>query len=182
MKLTQISVVRGFVWKYDDDISTDYIAPNVSRFDMLPGGERWTAMGQAAMEGTPKEKGDPSFGKRCKKGDVIVAGQNFGCGSSREEGALTIKAAGAGAVIAESFARLWYRNAVNNGLIAIEINDARQFFQNGDEIIIDLQEGIIRNLSTDIKITVKPFPKFISDMIEKGGLIPSIKSRYMDKG
>ena len=179
--MKRISVVKGFVWKYDDDISTDYIAHNVSRFDMHPWEERWIAMGKAAMEGTPPEKGDPTFGKRCKKGDVIIAGQNFGCGSSREEGALTIKAAGTGAVIAESFARLWYRNAVNNGLIALESENIRQFFQNGDEIIIDIEKGIIKNLSTDTKITVKPFPKFIQDMIEMGGLIPSIKKRYKNK-
>ena len=172
-----MSILSGKAWKFGHDINTDYISPHSGIFDMMPWEERWEAMGKAAMSGTPPELGDPDFAKKMDKGDFIVAGKNFGSGSSREEGALNIKAAGTGAVIAESFARIWYRNAINNGLIALEVEGVSEKVNQGDELEVDVEKGWIINLSTKEKINIKPLPKFIRDMMDKGGLIPSIKER-----
>lgn len=172
-----MSVLRGKAWKFGHDINTDYISPNPGIFDMMPWEERWEAMGKAAMSGTPPELGDPDFAKKMDKGDFIVAGQNFGSGSSREEGALNIKAAGTGAVIAESFARILYRNAINNGLIVLMVEGVSEKVNQGDELEVDIEKGLIINLSTKDTLKIKPIPAFIRDMWDKGGLIPSIRER-----
>lgn len=180
--MIHMSVVRGKVWKYGDDINTDYIAPRTSRFEMLPWEIRWEKMGKAAMEGTPRDKGDPEFGKKCNQGDIIVAGLNFGCGSSREEAAMMLKAAGAGAVVAESFARIWYRNAVNNGLLAVECMGVTKIFQDGDEMQIDITKGELENLNTGAKANFKQFSDFIKNILDNGGLIPSVKKKLKNRG
>jgi len=167
--------LKGKCWKYGNDINTDYIVPDPVRFDMIPFEQRLVEMGKVAMEGTPPELGDPEFAKKLERGDFIVAGQNFGAGSSREEGVLCIKAAGTGAVLAESFARIWYRNAINNGLLALNVKGILKKVRQGDELKIDTERGIIKNLNTGEMIKIKPVPKFIIDILQKGGLIPAVK-------
>jgi len=179
--LSSGGVIRGKVWVYGDDLNTDYIAPRASRFDMLPWEKRWEEMGRAAMEGTPREKGDPDFGKKCGEGDIIVAGLNFGCGSSREEAALMLKAAGAGAVVAESFARIWYRNAVNNGLLAVECRGVAEMFQEGDEMQLDITRGEVKNTGTGATAHFKPIPEFVREMLDEGGLIPRLKKKLEER-
>jgi 3-isopropylmalate/(R)-2-methylmalate dehydratase small subunit len=179
--LSSRDAIIGRVWVYQDDINTDYIAPRASRFDMLPWEKRWEEMGRAAMEGTPREKGNPDFGKKCEKGDIIVAGLNFGCGSSREEAALVLKAAGAGAVVAESFARIWYRNAVNNGLLAVECRGVAEQFQEGDEMQLDVATGKVKNRGTGSTLHFKPIPEFVREMLDEGGLIPHLKKKLKER-
>jgi 3-isopropylmalate/(R)-2-methylmalate dehydratase small subunit len=110
-------------------------------------------------------------------GDILVAEENFGCGSSREHAPIAIKAAGISVVIAKSFARIFYRNAINTGLPIMEAPDAVDGIANGDEVTVDADAGIIINETQGKTYRAQPFPPFIKDIIEKGGLIESIKQR-----
>jgi len=119
---------------------------------------------------------DAEFVRKVQKGDIIVAGYNFGCGSSREHAPIAIKASGVSAVIAKSFARIFYRNALNIGLPILECAECDRISQ-GDEIEIDFDKGIIKNISKNESYNTQPFPPFIKNIIEKGGLLNSIKSK-----
>ena len=119
---------------------------------------------------------DKSFVSRVKSGDIIVAGQNFGCGSSREHAPIAIKASGVSLVIAKSFARIFYRNAINIGLAIVECPEAAAEIGEGDEVEADLDSGIIRDLTTGKEYATAPFPEFVQKIIENGGLIASIAS------
>jgi 3-isopropylmalate/(R)-2-methylmalate dehydratase small subunit len=120
---------------------------------------------------------DRDFSLRIKKGDILLAGENFGCGSSREHAPVAIKACGIGAVVAASFARIFFRNAVNIGLPVIECKEAYLSLEDQDEVLIQLEQGFIKNITTGKEIKFEPYPSFIADIVEKGGLIPYVRTR-----
>jgi 3-isopropylmalate/(R)-2-methylmalate dehydratase small subunit len=120
---------------------------------------------------------DPAFAKAIRPGDYIVAGRNFGCGSSREHAPIAIKAAGAACVVAESFARIFYRNAINIGLPILECPEAAREAASGDELEVDLAAGLVRNLTKGTERAAKPFPPFMRAIIEAGGLLEYHKER-----
>lgn len=157
---------KGKVWKFKDNVNTDEIIP--ARFlNTQDLGE----LGSHCMEGI-----DAGFPRKISKGDIIVAGKNFGCGSSREHAQLAIKGAGLSCVIAESFARIFYRNAINVGLPILELEDTSGI-REGDYLEVDLGKGSVLNLSEDRTFNVQPLPKFIQDIIRAGGLLKWIKKR-----
>ena len=157
--------MNGTVWKFGDDIDTDIILPG--RYLIYTDEER---LSQHCMEGL-----DPNFNEKCKKGDFIVAGKNFGCGSSREHAPIALKGVGVSAVIAESFARIFYRNALNIGLPILECPEAGDEIEQGDEVSVDFDSGVITDNTTGKSYRAEPFPPFIQDIIKKGGLLSSLK-------
>jgi len=123
------------------------------------------------------EDADPNFSKKVKPGDVIVAAKNFGCGSSREHAPIAIKAAGVGCVIAKSYARIFYRNAFNIGLLIFESPEAADGIQDGDEVSVDPGQGLIKNLTRGEEYRATPVPEFMQQIIAAGGLIESVSQR-----
>ena len=157
--------VQGKVFKYSDNVDTDVIIP--ARYLNTPDAKE---LALHCMEDI-----DKTFVQKVEKGDVIVAGWNFGCGSSREHAPLVIKTCGTGCVIAKSFARIFYRNAINIGLPILECKLAAEEIKAGDKIDVDFDTGVINNLSTGKIYQAQPFPEFIQNIIKKGGLLPSLK-------
>jgi 3-isopropylmalate/(R)-2-methylmalate dehydratase small subunit len=159
--------LRGRTWKYGDNVDTDVIIParylNVSDTAELA---------RHCMEDL-----DPRFVEEVQPGDVIVAGENFGCGSSREHAPLAIKGAGVSCVVARSFARIFYRNAINVGLPILESPAAVDGIEAGQQIEIDLQAGQIRNVATGATYQAEPYPPFMMAIIEAGGLVPYTRAR-----
>lgn len=156
---------EGTAIKYGNNVDTDVIIP-----------ARYLAtQSHSELASHCMEDIDKSFVSRVKPGDIMVAGANFGCGSSREHAPIAIKASGISCVIAENFARIFYRNAINIGLAILECPEAARSIGEGDEVSIDFDTGIIKNVTRDEKYQAQPFPAFIKDMIEKGGLMASIK-------
>lgn len=156
--------IKGRAWKFGDDVNTDEIIPAMYLNVTDP-----SELGRHCMEGIYKR-----FAKRISRGDIIVAGKNFGCGSSREHAQWAIKGCGISCVIASSFARLFYRNAINTGLPILECDEAGSIRHN-DNLEIDLTKGGIHNISQDTKYTVTPFPEFMQEIITRGGLLQWIK-------
>ena len=156
---------QGKAFKYPDNVDTDVIIParylNTSNAAELA---------QHCMEDI-----DPSFVGRVSAGDVIVAGWNFGCGSSREHAPLVIKTCGTGCVIAKSFARIFYRNAINIGLPILECEEAAEEITAGDEVRVDFDTGEISDITTGKTYKAQPFPPFIQNIIRCGGLLKSLK-------
>ena len=161
-------ILRGRAWKFGDNIDTDQIFPGA--YLTLTDVEE---MGRHAMEGVP---GREDFAKKVNKGDIIVAGKNFGCGSSREQAPIAIKGSGISAVIAKSFARIFYRNAVNIGLPILECKDADRI-EDGDILEIDLEKGMIKNLSTNKILEATPLTSLEFEIMKAGGLIRYLKRR-----
>jgi len=157
------------VWKFGDDINTDVITPG--RYTVTTDKKR---LGEIAFI-----EYRPEFGKGVKEGDIIVAGNNFGCGSSREHSPVAIKAAGISAVIAKSFARIFFRNAINIGL-PLFISDDADKIDDGDEVDIDFNTGEIRDKTKGITLKVKPLPVFMQKIVEKGGLVEFLRSGGYD--
>ena len=156
---------QGLVFKYPDNVDTDVIIParylNTSVASELA---------KHCMEDI-----DTEFVKQVKPGDVRVAGWNFGCGSSREHAPLVIKTCGTGCVIAKSFARIFYRNAINIGLPILECEEAADAISAGDEVSVDFDTGVITNETTGKTYQAAPFPEFIQNIIKKGGLLASLR-------
>ena len=123
---------------------------------------------------------DTSFVQKVQPGDIMVAGWNFGCGSSREHAPIAIKASGVSCVIAKTFARIFYRNAINIGLAILECEAASNGIDDGDQVEIDFDTGVITNVTKNETYQAEPFPDFIKDMIQKGGLMASIKAAGKD--
>ncbi|HDM90953.1 MAG TPA: 3-isopropylmalate dehydratase small subunit [candidate division WOR-3 bacterium] len=163
--------IKGRVFKYGDDINTDVIFPGKYTYSITDPAE----MAKHALEDL-----DPEFAKKAKPGDVIVAGKNFGMGSSREQAAQCLVALGIGAVIAKSFARIFFRNAINNGLLAIQSEEASRALETGDEIEIDVEKGEIR--SAKGTFSFPPLPPSVLEIFEAGGLIPYIREKIGRKG
>ena len=158
---------HGSAWKFGNDINTDEIIPARYLNTSDPGELALHCM----------EDADPDFMKKAKAGDIIVAGKNFGCGSSREHAPISIKAAKISCVIAHSFARIFYRNSINIGLPIIESEEASVDIEQGDEIAVDFDSGIIKNITKNKEYAAKPFPPFMQDIIVKGGLMAKIKAQ-----
>ena len=156
---------KGHVFKYPDNVDTDVIIP--ARYLNTPDAQE---LAKHCMEDI-----DADFVNKVQAGDVIVAGWNFGCGSSREHAPLVIKTCGTGCVIAKSFARIFYRNAINIGMPILECGQAAEEINAGDEVSIDFDTGTISDLTTGKTYQAQPFPEFIQNIIAKGGLLASLK-------
>jgi len=156
---------QGKTFKYPDNVDTDVIIP--ARYLNTPDAKE---LSLHCMEDIDKD-----FVKNAKKGDVIVAGWNFGCGSSREHAPLVIKTCGIGCVIAKSFARIFYRNAINIGLPILECVEAAEEINDADTVNVDFDTGIITDITTGKTYKAQPFPPFIQNIIRSGGLLSSIK-------
>ncbi len=166
MKLT------GKVWKYGDNIDTDAIIP--ARYLNMSTAEE---LAQHCMEDV-----DTTFANGVQEGDIIVGGQNFGCGSSREHAPLAIKGSGVSCVIANSFARIFYRNAINIGLPILACPDAVQDIEIGDQLSVNLVAGLITNTRSGNVYQTSPFPSFIMEIIQAGGLVPFTRERLKLNG
>jgi 3-isopropylmalate/(R)-2-methylmalate dehydratase small subunit len=162
---------KGRAWKYGDDVNTDVI---------FPGKYTYAAMEPAEMASHALEDLDPDFAKRVKPGDVIVAGKNFGCGSSREQAATCLKYAGVQAVIAKSFARIFYRNAINQGLPVIQSVEAAESIQQGEEVTIHFEKGEIV-VGDKIVFSFPSLPDSVLGILEAGGLIPYTKKKLSNE-
>ena len=156
---------QGLVFKYPDNVDTDVIIP--ARYLNTSDAKE---LAKHCMEDI-----DTEFVKQVKPGDVMVAGWNFGCGSSREHAPLVIKTCGTGCVIAKSFARIFYRNAINIGLPILECEQAAEEISAGDEVSVDFDTGLITDITTGKTYQAEPFPEFIQNIIQKGGLLASLK-------
>ncbi|MCD7873135.1 MAG: 3-isopropylmalate dehydratase small subunit [Clostridiales bacterium] len=155
---------KGIVHKFGDNVDTDVIIP--ARY-LNKSDDAWLA--SHCMEDI-----DPDFVKKVKPGDIMVAQSNFGCGSSREHAPIAIKASGISCVIASTFARIFYRNAINIGLAILECDEAARDINDNDEVEIDFDTGVIKNLTTGKSYQAQPFPPFIQNIIDKGGLLNSL--------
>ena len=164
MAQTSDKKIRGKIWKYGDGINTDVI---------FPGKYTYTISDPAEMAQHALEDLDPAFAANVQPGDVIVAGTNWGNGSSREQAVTCLTQAGVGAVIAVSFARIWYRNAINNGLLAITCRAAVAALSHGDQVEIELEAGLIKSEAGDFSFP--PFAPSVQAIIADGGLIPHLK-------
>lgn len=163
--------LHGRIWKYGSNVNTDVIIP-----------------GRYCHLTDPKEVAkhcfedlDPAFLKGVRPGDIVVAENNFGCGSSRELAPVSMRAAGVSCVVANTFARIFYRNAINIGLPILECPPAVQAAQAGDEFEIDLERGTIRNVTRGLSFQAHPFPPFVREIIEAGGLMARIKRRLEEQ-
>ena len=156
---------QGKVFKYPDNVDTDVIIP-ARYLNTADAGE----LAKHCMEDI-----DTGFVERVSPGDIMVAGWNFGCGSSREHAPLVIKTCGTGCVIAKSFARIFYRNAINIGLPILECEEAAEEIQAGDRVAVDFDTGIITDITTGKTYQAEPFPAFIQNIIRRGGLLASLK-------
>jgi 3-isopropylmalate/(R)-2-methylmalate dehydratase small subunit len=163
--------IHGNVWKYGDNIDTDVIIPGRYCHIVDP-----AELGRHALADL-----DPDFVKNMRQGDIIVAGTNFGCGSSREMAPIAIKAAGVSAVVAASFARIFFRNAINIGLPIFQCPEASQAIVVGDELAIEPETGIIRNLTRDQQYQASAFPDFIQAIVRLGGLKPYVEQRLRER-
>lgn len=158
-------LANGKVFRYGDNIDTDVIIP--ARYLNTPDMKE---LASHCMEDI-----DKNFAKKVNEGDIIVANKNFGCGSSREHAPIAIKESGISCVIAFTFARIFYRNAINIGLPILECEEAARKIEEGDKLEIDFNSGIIKNISKNEKYKAEPFPEFMQNIISNGGLIKSIE-------
>ena len=158
-------IIRGKVWKFGDDINTDLIIAGKYKLSITDMDE----LSKHAMEALI-----PGFAEKVNKEDIIVAGKNFGCGSSREQAPLVLKHIGIGAVVAKSFARIFYRNAINIGLPAIECKDVDKIM-NGDMLEVNLLEGNIKNLTRNEMYEIRPIPSALLEILVSGGLVNYVR-------
>ena len=160
-------IVKGKVWKFGDNIDTDAIIP--ARY--------LTTSDPQELAAHCMEDADPKFVTRIKAGDIILGGENFGCGSSREHAPIAIKAAGISCVVAKSFARIFYRNAFNMGLPIFESRELFEAIQEGEEIIVDSVSGTITLASKNKTFSINPIPPFMEQLIADGGLMKHIAGK-----
>ncbi|MBC7218712.1 MAG: 3-isopropylmalate dehydratase small subunit [Hadesarchaea archaeon] len=158
--------IKGQVWKFGDSVSTDAIISGKYKFKTIDLDE----LAKHAMETL-----SPDFARLVKRGDIIVAGENFGCGSSREQAPLVLRQLGVGAIVAKSFARIFYRNSFNVGLPVVECRELPDRTNQGDILEVDLRKGSILNLTTGEAFRAKPVPEFLLQMLEDGGLVEQYK-------
>ena len=154
-------------WVYGDNVDTDVIIP--ARYLTTSDPEE---LGKHALEDL-----DPSFAGDVETGDIVFAGANFGCGSSREHAPMALAGAGVSAVVAESFARIFYRNAINTGLAIIEAPGATAATDPGDEVSVDLETSVVRNLTKGTQFQGEPLPDFVREIARLGGLVPWVRAR-----
>jgi 3-isopropylmalate/(R)-2-methylmalate dehydratase small subunit len=164
-------MIKGKVWKYGDDVDTDVIFPGRYTYTVTDPGE----IASHALEDL-----DADFAKNVKRGDIVVAGKNFGCGSSREQAALCLKYAGVAAVVAASFARIFFRNAINAGLPTVAAPEAIPHIKAGDEITIDFQAGEL-TAADGSSYKFAALPPEVIGILEAGGLVPYVKKELANK-
>lgn len=162
-------IIKGKAIKYGDDINTDLIIP----------GRYLSYDNHNELANHSMEDLDPNFLKKFQKGDIIVAGKNFGCGSSREQAVICLDTIGIGAIVAKSFSRIFFRNAINIGLPIIESAKLPDIIQNEDEIQIDFEKGKFENLTKKIEYSTETFPDFIQEIIKNKGLVQYIKKSLL---
>jgi len=167
-----METVKGRTFVFGHNLDTDQIYPG--RYLELTDAED---VGKHAMEGA-----DPDFMRKFKAGDIIAAGRNFGCGSSREQAVFTLKTNQVGAILAESFARIFFRNAINLGLPVLICPGVSQKVTNGDTVTIDLAAGLVVNESTGQALQAEPLSEYVIKIIESGGIAPLIKKEYANEG
>jgi 3-isopropylmalate/(R)-2-methylmalate dehydratase small subunit len=163
--------VTGTTIKFGDNIDTDVILPGKHLVLMDP-----KDLAKHAMKGL-----DPAFPEKAQKGIIVVGGKNFGCGSSREQAPLALKYAGVQCVVAESFARIFFRNAINIGLPVVECKGVSAVVENGDKLVVDFEAGEIQNLSKGQSLRVNKLPSFILEILSDGGLIDNLRRRLNKK-
>jgi len=162
-----MTALRGRAWTFGRDVDTDLIIP-----------ARYLNMKTAAeLAQHVMEDADPAFAGKVKPGDIVVAKENFGCGSSREHAPIALKGAGVSVVIAKSFARIFYRNSLNTGLPILVAPEAVDGINEGDELTVDLANGEIANLTTGATFQAQPLPPFMRELVDAGGLLPYLKTR-----
>jgi 3-isopropylmalate/(R)-2-methylmalate dehydratase small subunit len=160
-----MTALRGHAWTFGRDVDTDLIIP-----------ARYLNMATVAeLAPHVMEDADPTFAGKVKPGDMIVAKENFGCGSSREHAPMALKGAGVSLIIAKSFARIFYRNAFNTGLPILVAPEAVDGIKEGDELAVDLTTGVIDDLTTGAKYQAQPLPPFMQELVAAGGLLPYLK-------
>lgn len=157
----------GRAWRYGDNVDTDVIIP--ARY--------LTTSDESVLASHALEDLDASFASGVRVGDVVVAGENFGCGSSREHAATCLKAAGVSAVVASSFARIFFRNAINTGLPIVVSPDAVASTDHGDELVVDLDGATVRNVTKGREYPIEPLPGFVMDIVHAGGLVGWVRRR-----
>jgi 3-isopropylmalate dehydratase small subunit len=162
--------VRGRIWKFGDDVNTDLIIPGKYLDSYDP-----AHLAAHAMEGANRE-----FASGVRKGDVIVAGTNFGCGSSREQAVVALKHAGVSAVVAKSFARIFYRNAINLGLPVMTSIEAENSLRDGEIVVIDLASSSLTTEVGERTVALHPIPQHVKKILDSGGLVPYIKAKLRD--
>ncbi|HPM42399.1 MAG TPA: 3-isopropylmalate dehydratase small subunit [Candidatus Omnitrophota bacterium] len=158
---------KGKAYKFGNDINTDEIIP--ARY--------LNTIDKAELAKHCMEDADKDFASKVKAGDIIVAGKNFGCGSSREHAPISIKAAGVSCVVAQSFARIFFRNAINIGLPIIESMEAADGIKDGDSVEVDIKAGVIKNRSTKATFKIEKYPPFMQRIVSSGGLMESLNKR-----
>ncbi|MEM2911127.1 MAG: 3-isopropylmalate dehydratase small subunit [Candidatus Bathyarchaeia archaeon] len=164
-------IVSGKAVKFGDNVDTDVILPAKYMTFIDP-----NDLARHAMEGL-----DPAFVAKAKNGVILVAGKNFGCGSSREQAPLALRYAGVRCVLAESFARIFYRNAINIGLPVVECEGISSKVEEGDELTVDFGKGIIKNQSKNVTLHASKLPPFILELLSSGGLIENLRRRMEPK-
>lgn len=163
--------LKGTAWKFGKNVDTDAIIP----------ARHCNTSDPAELAKHCMEDADPEFVHKMRAGDLIVADSNFGCGSSREVAPISIKAAGVSAVIAKSFARIFFRNAINIGLPILESSEASDGIQQGDQVEIEAASGLIRNLTRGEEYQAAPYPEFLQQIIALGGLLPYVEKRLAQR-
>ena len=166
--------MKGRAWKFGDNVDTDQMIP--AKYAIYSLDEK--KLGEHAMEGVP---GNEGWAQRVSAGDVLVAGSNFGCGSSREIAPIAIRGAGISCVVADSFARIFFRNAINLGYPILQSPRAAEAISEGDELEVDLTEGVIRDFTTGDEHRADPFPEFMTELMRMGGLVPWVRRRLAEE-
>jgi 3-isopropylmalate/(R)-2-methylmalate dehydratase small subunit len=175
MTIRERTILRGRAWRFGDNVDTDQVIP--ARYAIHSLDEE--KLGEHAMEGVPGK--GPGFAQRVAAGDIIVAGTNFGCGSSREIAPVAIRGAGISCVVADSFARIFFRNAINLGYPILQSPEAAEAIEEGDELEVDLEEGVIRDFTRGDEYRAEPFPQFMAELLRMGGLVPWVRKRLAER-
>jgi 3-isopropylmalate/(R)-2-methylmalate dehydratase small subunit len=173
--MTAGTVLRGRVWKFGDNVDTDQIIP--AKYAIFSLDEK--KLGEHAMEGVPGN--EDGWSEHVAAGDIVVAGSNFGCGSSREIAPIAIRGAGISCVIADSYARIFFRNAINLGYPILQSPQAAEAAEAGDELEVDLEEGVIRNFTKGDEYRAEAFPEFMTELVKMGGLVPWVRRRLEER-
>jgi 3-isopropylmalate/(R)-2-methylmalate dehydratase small subunit len=168
------AVLRGRAWKFGNNVDTDQIIP--AKYAIYSLDEK--KLGEHALEGVPDNEG---WSQRISAGDILVAGSNFGCGSSREIAPVAIRGAGISCVIADSYARIFFRNSINLGYPILQSPGAAEAIEEGDELEVALSEGVIRNLTKGDAYRCDAFPEFMNELIVMGGLVPWVRQRLEER-
>ena len=173
--MTAATVLRGRAWKFGDNVDTDQIIP--AKYAIYSLDEK--KLGEHVMEGVPGNDG--GWSQKISAGDILVAGSNFGCGSSREIAPVAIRGASISLVIADSYARIFFRNAINMGYPILQSPQAAEAVQEGDELEVDLEEGIVRNFTKGDEYRSEAFPQFMNELLHMGGLVPWVRKRLEEQ-